>query len=303
MDAVTKVELAALPLFRRGKVRDTFDLGDRLLIVATDRISAFDVVLPTPLPGKGMILTSIARRWLQWSRALVPNHLLDNDVGLSSLPLTDSECAVLAGRSMLVRKAQRIDIECVVRGFVMGSAWTEYLRAGTIGGESAPSNLEKGSELPEPRFTPAIKNDDGHDENISRALLRDRIGTTLAVTLESSSHLLFAAAAQAAKRSGLILVDTKFEFGFVGDELVVIDELLTPDSSRFWDAAQLERGGEPASFDKQIVRDWLEASGWTKRPPGPLLPRSVVDETLARYREVEARILAGTTGDVFDGPA
>ena len=293
-DIVTRVDLTAIPLYRRGKVRDIFDLGDRLLIVATDRLSAFDVVLPTPLPGKGRVLTGLSHRWFDWSRTLVPNHLLPTD--LDSLPISEHERAVLAGRSSLVRKARRIDVECVVRGFLAGSAWQEYRRTGTIGAEEAPTGLRKADRLPLPVFTPALKRDDGHDVNISRAELRSLLGVTMAEALESTSLRLYQAAADAALQADLLVADTKFEFGMVDDDLILIDELLTPDSSRYWDAARYVPGTEPPAYDKQIVRDWLEASGWDKRPPGPDLPWPIVEETMARYRDVEERITKITGG-------
>lgn len=297
-EPLTRTELGPLPLYRRGKVRDTFDLGDRLLVVATDRLSAFDIVLPTPLPGKGAVLTRLSRCWFEWSRPLVPNHFESMDI--DSLPLSNRERAAIRGRSMIVKKARRIDVECVVRGYLAGSAWQEYRRSGTVGGEQVRAGLRQGDELPEPLFTPAIKHDHGHDENISRGELRGRIGAQLASGLEERSVRLYRAAANAARGTGLLLADTKFEFGHVGDELIVIDELLTPDSSRFWDAASYQSGTEPSAFDKQLVRDWLEDSGWNKAPPGPELPAALVHQTMARYREVEERIMRATSEGSLD---
>lgn len=287
---ITEVELSSIPLFVRGKVRHSFDLGDQLLIVATDRISAFDVILPTAVPEKGAVLTRLSARWFEWSRPLLANHYLSMD--LSSLPLHEEERQLVAGRSMLVRKATRIDIECVVRGYLAGSAWEEYRAGGTIHAEPAPPGLAKGACLPQPRFTPAVKNDHGHDQNISRAELHPLIGAPLASALEQKSLALFDAATLLAQHAGLILADTKFEFGFIDGDIVLIDELLTPDSSRFWDATSYQAGTEPSAFDKQIVRDWLLASGWNKQPPGPRLPDRITDQTSARYLEVERRIQA-----------
>lgn len=287
-EALAEIELASIPLYWRGKVRHSFELGDRLLIVATDRISAFDVILPTPLPGKGRVLNRLSALWFEHTRGLQANHFVTTD--LSGLPLSAEERAVIDGRSMIVRKAARIDVECVVRGYLAGSAWEEYRQAGTIHGEPAPNGLAKGDRLPVPRFTPALKNDGGHDENISRSELRRHVGPALAATLEDRSVALYRAGASLAREAGFVLADTKFEFGFIGETLSVIDEMLTPDSSRFWDATEHRSGREPPSFDKQIVRDWLTRSAWNKRPPGPPLPDPVMDETLHRYEEVEHRI-------------
>jgi phosphoribosylaminoimidazole-succinocarboxamide synthase len=292
---ITEVELTSVPLFARGKVRHSFDLGEQLLIVATDRISAFDVILPTAIPRKGAVLTRLSARWFEWTRSLQDNHYLTMD--LSSLPLPLQEQHQVAGRSMVVRKATRIDVECVVRGYLAGSAWEEYRAGGTIHAEAAPPGLAKGARLPHARFTPAVKNDHGHDQNISRAELRKLIGAPLASALEQKSLVLYGAANSLAQQAGLLLADTKFEFGFVDGEVILIDELLTPDSSRFWDAASYQPGTEPSAFDKQIVRDWLLASGWNKQPPGPQLPDYIRDQTSARYREVERRIQAAMGGE------
>lgn len=289
--ALVDIELDHLPLVWRGKVRNSFDLGDdRLLIVATDRISAFDVVLPSPLPGKGAVLNRLSGLWFAWAHHIQPNHVLSTD--LTSLPLSDDERTRLDGRSMIVQRAARIDVECVVRGYLMGSAWEEYRHTGTIHGEPAPSGLSRGSKLPIPRFTPARKVDTGHDENISRSTLRQLVGTPLAETLEDRSLALYLRATEAAERAGFILADTKFEFGYVGERFTLIDEALTPDSSRYWDVSQVKEGSEPPAFDKQIVRDWLTDSEWNKQPPAPALPQAIVDETLKRYQEVERRIRA-----------
>ncbi|HYJ13078.1 MAG TPA: phosphoribosylaminoimidazolesuccinocarboxamide synthase, partial [Thermomicrobiales bacterium] len=276
--------------FRRGKVRDVFDLGDRLLIVATDRLSAFDVVLPTPIPQKGAVLTAISNGWFARVEDIVPNHLTGDSV--LDLEVDPQIAELLRPRSSIVRKAERIDIECVVRGNIAGSGWKEYGRSGTLADETLPPGLQLGDELPEPRFTPAAKNDVGHDENISRASLRNVIGGDLANQLEATSLALFDFARQYAARAGFILADTKFEFGFVDGELTLIDEALTPDSSRYWDAAGWQRGFEPPSFDKQIIRDWLEQSGWNKEAPGPEVPASVVRQAAEKYRQVYLRLRA-----------
>jgi phosphoribosylaminoimidazole-succinocarboxamide synthase len=278
-----------LPLFRRGKVRDTYDLGPTLLMVATDRISAFDVVLPTPIPGKGVILTQLSRFWFEQTSGLVPNHVVTAD--FNDFPAeVRSSGGQLLGRAMIVQKAERIDVECVVRGYLAGSAWSEYRAAGTVAGETLPTGLRQGDRLPAPAFTPAAKSDDGHDVNLTRDDLEAIVGAPLARRLEEASRDLYGAASTLAEHRGIVLADTKFEFGFVDGELTLIDELLTPDSSRFWDATGYAPGQEQPSFDKQFVRDWLIATGWDKRPPAPELPPEVVAGTVARYEEAYARL-------------
>lgn len=284
-------DLIDLPLFRRGKVRDTYDLGDRLLMVASDRLSAFDVILPTPIPGKGVVLTHLSRFWFNLTRHIVPNHFTPTPIrdvipGIAA----DSD---LSGRSMIVRKAERIDIECVVRGFLAGSGWAEYRQSGTLAGETLPTGLSQGDRLDQPRFTPALKNDDGHDENVSVVTVDSLLGADLRRRIEATSLALYEFAAETAAARGLILADTKFEYGFVDGELTLIDEVFTPDSSRFWDAATYEPGRDQASFDKQFVRDWLMVSGWNREPPGPILPPEIVAGTIDRYRVAFER-LTGT---------
>ncbi len=283
------IDLSGLLLFRRGKVRDTYDLGDRLLMVATDRLSAFDVVLPTLIPGKGVVLTQLSRFWFDLTRGLISNHLITADVSLFPAELLP-HTKLLAGRSMIVHKAERIDIECVVRAYLAGSAWEEYRRSGQVAGEVLPDGLSQGSRLSAPIFTPAAKNDEGHDVNITLADLRALVGPALAARLEEASRDIFNVASDLALQRGIILADTKFEFGIVDGNLVLIDELLTPDSSRFWDATSSEAGQDPPSFDKQFVRDWLVASGWDRQPPGPDLPQEVVEGTRARYLEAYERL-------------
>ncbi len=281
--------LPELTLFRRGKVRDTYVVGDDLLMVASDRISAFDVVLPTPIPEKGVILTQLSRFWFGLTGAIVPNHLVSASV--DELPRSLAPHAErLRGRTMLVRRAERIDVECVVRGYLAGSAWVEYRQSSTVAGESLPAGLRQAERFPQPIFTPAIKHDDGHDQNISIAQLRDLAGWDLAQSLEKTSLALYDYAARYSLERGIILADTKFEFGWIDGELRLIDELLTPDSSRFWDAGVYEPGHDQASFDKQFVRDWLNQSGWNKEPPAPELPPEVVAGTIARYNEAYERL-------------
>lgn len=282
------LNLAHYPLLRSGKVRDIYDAGDDLLLVASDRLSAFDVILPTPIPGKGAILTAISAFWFHATTPICDNHLVTTDV--AGLDLSPGERDVLAGRTMVVRKANRIDIECVVRGYLAGSGFKEYQAHGTLAGEPLPPGLQRGDRLPEVRFTPAIKNDAGHDENISRERLRAIVGADLTHRLERTSTLLYTYASEVAARSGLVLADTKFEFGWVDNHLTLIDEALTPDSSRYWDLHTMERGVEPPSFDKQIIRDWLEAQDWDKSAPGPEIPNDITALARARYQDVLDRL-------------
>lgn len=288
MSVLGRAHVPGVTLFRAGKVRDTFDLGDgTLLMVASDRISAFDVVLPTPIPDKGAILTQMSRWWFARTRHLVPNHLRDDDP--ASLPAA-VPWAQWAPRCMRVARAQRIDVECVVRGYLSGSGWTEYRERGTLAGEPVPKGLINSSRLPEPRFTPAAKNDVGHDENITRAQLAELVGQRLAERLEEISLQLYTEAARHCESVGILLADTKFEFGWVDSELTLIDEVLTPDSSRFWEAAQWREGSDQPSFDKQYVRDWLDRSGWNRTPPAPELPAEVVQRTREKYAEAARRL-------------
>jgi len=276
-----------LAVFRRGKVRDTFVLDDgSLLMVATDRLSAFDVVLPDPIPEKGRTLTQISRWWFARTAHIVANHLLpDREDAVSP-----EVWAEWRERSMRCTRADRIDIECVVRGHLSGSGWKEYRAHGTLAGERLPAGLRESSPLPELRFTPATKNDTGHDVNISRAELAATVGAELAGQLERTSLELFRHAAEHCRSRGIILADTKFEFGLIGGRLCLIDEILTPDSSRFWDAAEWREGQAAVSFDKQPVRDYLETLDWDKRPPGPPLPPAVIAATTDRYLEAARRI-------------
>jgi phosphoribosylaminoimidazole-succinocarboxamide synthase len=288
MNVLTTATGEGLAVFRRGKVRDTFDLGDgTLLMVATDRISAFDVVLPTPIPDKGRVLTQMSRWWFAQAGDIVPNHLRDDDP--ASLP-REVPWEGWRERSMRTVRAERIDIECVVRGYLAGSGWKEYRHEGTLAGEPLPPGLGESARLARPRFTPAAKNDAGHDENISRAQLAEAVGADLAQRLEEVSLALFDRATEVCARAGMLLADTKFEFGFVDGELTLIDELFTPDSSRFWEAAVWREGEPQPAFDKQFVRDHLETLAWDKRPPGPELPDEVVRVTREKYLEAARRI-------------
>ena len=287
MPVMTTAEAEGLRVFRRGKVRDTFELDDdTLLMVATDRLSAFDVVLPTPIPDKGRVLTQMSRWWFDKTGHISPNHLLADDPAVIPADQRDDWLQ----RSMHVRRADRIDIECVVRGFISGSGWKEYRTEGTLAGEPLPAGLLESGWLDHPRFTPAAKNDTGHDVNISRANLADVVGTDLAQSLEQVSLDLYNFAAHWSAHRGVYLADTKFEFGFIDDELTLIDEIFTPDSSRFWEISQWHEGEAVTSMDKQFVRDFLETLSWDKTPPGPELPDDVVAGTRSRYLEAARRI-------------
>lgn len=287
--AILETNLGTCPV-RRGKVRDVYDLGDALLIVATDRISAFDWVLPTAIPDKGRILTQLS---LFWFRMLdVPNHLLTDDVAEMKLPF-DPAGHGLEGRSMLVRKAKVVPIECVVRGYLAGSGWKEYRDRGTLCGVAITSGLLENMKLVQPNFTPSTKEEQGHDVNITFAEMAQRVGQATATDLMRRSLDVYRRAADYAAQRGIIIADTKFEWGWVNDELILIDEVLTPDSSRFWPVDKYQPGRDQPSFDKQFVRDWLEATGWDKESPPPPLPAEVVERTRAKYIEAFER-LTGT---------
>jgi len=289
MKVLWETQFAGLTPAARGKVRDIYDLGDKLLIVATDRLSAFDVILPTPIPDKGRVLTQLSLFWFNLLKDVIPNHILSPTEFPAPFDRFKDE---LAGRSMVVRKTQPLPIECVVRGYVSGSAWKDYRTTGRICGIPLPSGLCESDRLPEPLFTPATKAVSGHDENISFEQAASLVSKDLAEKVRATSLELYGRAAAYAEPRGIILADTKFEFGLLHDELIWIDEALTPDSSRFWPAAHYSPGGSQSSFDKQFVRDYLERMQWPKTPPGPELPPEVVEATRAKYREAY-RILAG----------
>src|SRR5437899_2910060 len=268
---------------RRGKVRDVYDLGDRLVIVATDRISAFDWVLPTGIPDKGRVLTGMTKFWLDFLQ--VPNHLLSMDVSAIG-PAFAAQKEVLAGRSMLVRKTQVLPVECVVRGYLAGSGWKEYKQRQTVCGLRLPSGLRESQELPEPIFTPATKEESGHDENIAFEKMIEIMDKATADELRRRSLDVYSRARDYARGKGILIADTKFEWGRLpSGELILIDEVLTPDSSRFWPADQYRPGTSPPSYDKQFVRDWLETAGWDKNSPPPELPDDVVTRTREKYLE------------------
>ncbi|MDO8567097.1 MAG: phosphoribosylaminoimidazolesuccinocarboxamide synthase [Dehalococcoidales bacterium] len=277
-----------LPLFIRGKVRDTYDLGDRLLVIATDRISAFDVVLPCGIPDKGAVLNQLSVFWFGQTAKLVPNHLLEplDDVRQLDAYLPPAKRFVypeyLARRSMVVKKAERLPVECVVRGYLAGSAWAEYQQNGAACGIPLPGGLVESQELPEPIFTPTSKADTGHDEPLTLQQMGGLVGKTLAATMAEKSLAIYKSAREYALKRGIIIADTKMEFGLDNGKLILIDELLTPDSSRFWDMALYRVGQSQPSYDKQPVRDWLSQSGWNKEPPAPMLPPDVIEATTAR---------------------
>ena len=289
MRVVRETQFAGVSPTARGKVRDIYDLGDQLLIVATDRLSAFDVVLPKPIPDKGRVLTQLSLFWFDLMRDVIPNHVLS---ATEFPPPFDRYREDLAGRSMVVRKAQPLPIECVVRGYVSGSGWKDYRATGKICGIALPAGLNESDRLPEPIFTPATKAATGHDENISFEQAASRVGKELAERVRSVSLEIYRRAVAHARPRGILLADTKFEFGLRNNELIWIDEALTPDSSRFWPADRYKPGGPQPSFDKQFVRDYLESVHWPKTPPGPELPSEVVAATRAKYREAY-RILTG----------
>ena len=292
MSALLKTNLGAIPLIGRGKVRDLYSVGDTLLLVATDRISAFDHVLGSGIPGKGKILTQVSLFWFELLADIVPNHLIATEV--SQFPAELHPYAdQLEGRSMLVKRAVMFPVECVARGYLAGSGWKEYQAAGTVCEIDLPRGLQDGSRLPEPIFTPATKSQDGaHDENIPFTAMEHAVGAEDAAELKRLTLALYDKAAAHAEARGLILADTKFEFGRVDGRIVLADEVLTPDSSRFWDASAWKPGGAQPSFDKQFVRDYLESIHWNKQAPAPALPDDVVERTQAKYLEA-FRLLTG----------
>jgi phosphoribosylaminoimidazole-succinocarboxamide synthase len=284
---ISQTNFPELKLRGRGKVRDIYEVGDKLLIVATDRLSAFDVVLPTPIPDKGKVLTQLSLFWFEKLAGLIPNHIISaKNFGGELAPYATA----LEGRAMLVRKTDPAPIECVVRGYISGSGWKDYQKTGAICGIKLPAGMRESDRLPEPIFTPSTKATTGHDENISVDQTVETVGRPLAEKLRDTSLAIYHSAVEHAASRGIIIADTKFEFGMVGDELIWIDEALTPDSSRFWPADEYVPGRTQPSFDKQYVRDYLEKIGWNKQAPGPALPSDVVAATQGKYREAYQRI-------------
>jgi len=291
-DTLLHLELPGIKKIKSGKVRDILDLGDRLLFVATDRISAFDCIMPNGIPHKGEVLTQISYFWFAQTEGFQPNHLLSrsND---PLPPALQPYSAQVARRSMVVKKAQPLAIECVVRGYLAGSGWKEYRERQTVCGIKLPAGLQESSELPEPIFTPATKAETGHDENISFEQASQIVGNEVAEQVRTASLRIYNFARDYARKRGIIIADTKFEFGLLDGKLILIDEVLTPDSSRFWPAAQYQPGKGQPSFDKQFVRDYLETLDWNKTPPAPALPPEVVARTEAKYLEAY-ELLTGT---------
>lgn len=292
-EGMREIEIPGVRPWREGKVRSVYQAGsEHLVIVASDRLSAYDSILPNPIPGKGSVLTRLSVFWFGLLQSARPHHFVTDDPALYPAPFRD-HADRLAGRSMLVRRAERIDIECVVRGYLTGSGWREYQATRRVCGIALPAGLHDGSRLEQPIFTPATKEESGHDENISFEQVLNRVGPSTAARLRDRSIAIYEEARAFAWERGLVLADTKFEFGMVDGELTLIDEILSPDSSRYWDRGEYE-AGRLLAFDKQFVRDWLDRSGWNHEPPAPALPDDVVQKTAARYREAMTRLMGGT---------
>jgi phosphoribosylaminoimidazole-succinocarboxamide synthase len=289
---VKQLDLPGVKRVAQGKVRDIFEVGEYLLMVATDRLSAFDVVLPDPIPDKGKVLTQLSRFWFDRFRDLVPNHIVETDVARFPAAVARSR-EQLEGRSMLVRRAKPLPVECVVRGYLAGSGWNDYQKTGAVCGIRLPIGLDQADKLPEPIFTPSTKAAAGHDENITQEQAAALVGTDLAREIREVSLSIYRKAAEYALGNGIIIADTKFEFGLFDGRLMWIDEALTPDSSRFWSVAEYKVGMSPPSFDKQFVRDYLLSIKWDKTPPAPNLPAEVIKGTSGRYREAY-RLITGS---------
>ena len=294
MSALHESNLTSLKFLHRGKVRDLYEVdADHLLIVQTDRLSAFDVILPTPIPGKGEVLTAVSNFWFKKLAHVIPNHL--SEIDPESVVKTEAERAQVRGRAFVTKRLKPLPIEAIVRGYLVGSGWKDYKKTGALCGIKLPEGLQEAQKLPQPLFTPSTKAAVGeHDENISYAEAKNLLGTEKAEQVKNATLALYTEAAEYALSRGIIIADTKFEFGVDSeDKLYLIDEALTPDSSRFWPADQYKIGSNPPSFDKQFVRDWLEASGWNKQPPAPRVPQDVLQKTSDKYREAQ-RLLTGS---------
>ncbi len=291
MDLLT-CDLSSIKKLRSGKVREVFDLGENLLLVATDRISAFDCILPNAIPGKGEVLNRLSTFWFH-RLDFVPNHMIETEVAAFPSELKPY-AEILRGRSMIAKKAKPLPVECVVRGYIAGSGWKEYLSEGTVGGHAMPVGLKQADRLPEDLFTPSTKAEEGHDEAITWAQCRSLLGDEVAHRVRDMSLELYRTGRAYAASRGIIIADTKFEFGIHDGEIILIDECMTPDSSRFWPADLYQPGGSPPSFDKQFVRDWLENCGWDKQPPAPELPADIVAKTAEKYREALTRLTSPT---------
>jgi phosphoribosylaminoimidazole-succinocarboxamide synthase len=282
--ATTVINLPGIEKFKSGKVREVYDLGDTYLFIASDRISAFDCILPTGIPQKGAVLNMISKFWFERTGDVVKNHMITTNVDEFPAELQQHR-ELLRGRSMIVKKAELLPVECIVRGYLIGSGWKEYQKSGTIGGTPLRAGYEMAGKLDEPIFTPSTKADEGHDENISSEKMKEIVGDDLGEKLESISLNLYKKAADYALTKGIIIADTKFEFGMIDGELILIDEVLTPDSSRFWPADSYKAGSSPFSFDKQFVRDYLETLDWDKTPPAPSLPEEITTKSQEKYLE------------------
>lgn len=294
MKEVLTTDIIEYPLFWRGKVRDVYDLEDKLLIVTTDRLSAFDVVLPNGIPGRGALLTAITVFWFDFLKGIIDSHLVTADIDQYPEPLQKYR-DIIGGRSMIVKKAKRVDVECIVRGYISGSMWKEYQAVSGTGDRTLhdmtfPGNLKESDKFPAPIFTPSTKADEGHDENISFDIMVDIVGRDLAEKCRDKSLEIYTRASEFALSRGIIIADTKFEFGFDGDRFILIDEALTPDSSRFWPTDQYVSGKSQPSFDKQIIRNYLNTLDWDKTAPGPMLPEEIIKKTQQKYEEVVTRL-------------
>lgn len=291
VNLVDRVELPDLKLFKRGKVRDIYELDDKLILVATDRVSCFDVVLNEPIPYKGIVLTQLSAFWFEKTKNIIPNHFItsDPDEFIQLRPYSE----ILKGRTMIVKKSQPVPFECVVRGYLAGSGWKDYKKSGEISGVKLPPGLKEADKLDEPVFTPSTKEETGHDMAVSFDYMADKIGRELAEKIREISIRLYKFGAEYAEQRGIIIADTKFEFGILDGELILIDELFTPDSSRFWPKDQYQPGRSQVSFDKQYLRDWLESTGWDKTPPPPRLPDEVIQKTSEKYL-LAFRLLTGS---------
>ncbi len=291
---VVFLDIKEVPLFRQGKVRNVYDLGDKLLFVVSDRISAFDVIMPNGIPNKGKVLNAISSFWFEYTKDIIKNHMITIDV--DEIIAVDDRLApykeLLDGRAMLVKKAEPIMVECIVRGYISGSGWKDYQATGKVSGITLPENMQLSGKFEEPIFTPSTKAEEGHDMNISQDEMRSKVGDDVFELLKDKSIAIYKAARDYADEKGIIIADTKFEFGKIGDEIIIMDEALSPDSSRFWPKADYEPGRQQKSFDKQFLRDYLESLDWDKTPPGPELPEDIIGKTSEKYIQAY-KILTG----------
>jgi len=287
VQVISSTNFQDIKLFKRGKVRDVYDLDEKLLIVSTDRISCFDVILPTPIPHKAEVLTEISAFWFKFTKNIISNHFITDNVDVFPQNLQKYR-QILSGRSMLVKKTQALPVECIVRGYLSGSGWKEYQKTGSVCGIRLPNGLKESDKLPEVIFTPSTKEKTGHDVNVTQEYIGGEIGKDVAQKLKDASIALYKKAAEYAETKGIIIADTKFEFGKFGNEIILIDEIITPDSSRFWPKDRYKPGKSQPSFDKQFVRDYLETLDWDKTPPAPQLPQDIVTKTTQKYLQVVA---------------